>query len=220
MSENKIVKKTLYSRIFKRFIDIFVSFISILILSPIMLIIALLVWIFLGSPIVFTQKRPGKNEKIFKIYKFRTMSNKTDKDGKLLPDSMRLTKFGKILRATSLDELPELFNILKGDMSLVGPRPLSVKYLPYYTDEEKIRHNVRPGLTGLAQIKGRNNLNWDDKLKYDIEYVKNLSFLLDIKIIILTFIKIFKTSDVVERGVGENIDFDAYRLNKNKNEKE
>ena len=220
MSENKIVKKTLYSRIFKRFIDIFVSFISILILSPIMLIIALLVWIFLGSPIVFTQKRPGKNEKIFKIYKFRTMSNKTDKDGKLLPDSMRLTKFGKILRATSLDELPQLFNILKGDMSLVGPRPLSVKYLPYYTDEEKIRHNVRPGLTGLAQIKGRNNLNWDDKLKYDIEYVKNLSFLLDIKIIILTFIKIFKTSDVVERGVGENIDFDAYRLNKNKNEKE
>src|SRR5690554_5257140 len=220
MSENKIVKKTLYSRIFKRFIDIFVSFISILILSPIMLIIALLVWKFLGSPIVFTQKRPGKNEKIFKIYKFRTMSNKTDKDGKLLPDSMRLTKFGKILRATSLDELPELFNILKGDMSLVGPRPLSVKYLPYYTDEEKIRHNVRPGLTGLAQIKGRNNLNWDEKLKYDIEYVKNLSFLLDIKIIILTFIKIFKTTDVVERGVGENIDFDAYRLNKNKNEKE
>ncbi|WP_279006566.1 sugar transferase, partial [Thomasclavelia cocleata] len=150
----------------------------------------------LGSPVIFTQERPGKNEKIFKMYKFRTMTNETDEKGNLLSDEIRLTKFGKLLRSTSLDELPELFNILKGDMSIVGPRPLLVSYLPFYTKEEKVRHEVRPGLTGLAQVNGRNFIDWDNRLKKDIEYVENMSFVLDIKVIVTTILLVSKKSDV------------------------
>ena len=163
----------MYQKYIKRLLDIILSLIAIIITLPIFLITGILVLIFLGKPAIFRQKRPGKKEKIFTMYKFRTMSNKKDKDGNLLPDELRLTKLGKFLRKTSLDEIPEFINILKGDMSFVGPRPLLVEYLPYYTEEEHHRHDVRPGLTGLAQISGRNLLNWDDKFRKDLEYVKN-----------------------------------------------
>ena len=158
----------MYKKIIKRFLDILISLFGLIILSPVFLIVAILVRIKLGSPVFFKQERPGKDEKIFKLYKFRSMSDKKDENGKLLPDKERLTRFGKILRSTSLDELPELFNILKGDMSLIGPRPLAVSYLPYYNEKEKHRHDVRPGLTGLAQINGRNALNWEERFAYDI----------------------------------------------------
>jgi len=161
-----------------------------------MLIIALLVRIKLGSPVIFKQKRPGLNEKIFTLYKFRTMTDERDENGELLPDSVRLTKFGKFLRSTSLDELPELFNILKGDMSIVGPRPLLVEYLPLYNEHQKRRHEVRPGLSGLAQINGRNAITWEKKFDYDVEYVDNVSFIGDWKIILLTFIKVFKREGI------------------------
>lgn len=203
----------MYKKFFKRFLDIIISLISLIILSPIMLIVAILVRIKLGSPIIFKQERPGKNEKIFKLYKFRSMSDKKDKNGKLLPDSERLTKFGKILRSTSLDELPELVNILKGDMSLIGPRPLAVSYLPYYNEKEKHRHDVRPGLTGLAQINGRNALDWEKRFEYDLEYVNNITFINDLKILFKTFFKVLKREDVVTRGTGKTIDFDEYRRN-------
>ncbi len=203
----------MYKKFFKRFLDIIISLISLIILSPIMLIVAILVRIKLGSPIIFKQERPGKNEKIFKLYKFRSMSDKKDKNGKLLPDSERLTKFGKILRSTSLDELPELVNILKGDMSLIGPRPLAVSYLPYYNEKEKHRHDVRPGLTGLAQINGRNALNWEKRFEYDLEYVNNITFINDLKILFKTFFKVLKRENVVTRGTGKTIDFDEYRRN-------
>lgn len=165
----------------------------------------------MGSPIIFKQPRPGKDEKIFTMYKFRTMTNERDEHGELLPDSIRLTNIGKFLRSTSLDELPELINILKGDMSFVGPRPLSVKYLPYYNDRERLRHSVRPGLTGLAQINGRNTLNWEDRFKYDVNYVENLSFILDMSIMIRTFIKVFKREGITVRGTTEIISFHVYR---------
>lgn len=181
----------------KRLIDIFFSISALLILFPIIIIVALLVRFKLGSPVLFSQKRPGLNGKIFKMYKFRSMTDERDDSGQLLPDSVRLTKFGSFLRASSLDELPGLWNILIGDMSLVGPRPLLVEYLDYYTDREKMRHKVRPGLTGLAQVSGRNNLPWDERLKIDIEYVENQSLFLDIKILYLTFIKVIKKEDVV-----------------------
>lgn len=201
----------MYKKIIKRFLDILISLFGLIILSPVFLIVAILVRIKLGSPVFFKQERPGKDEKIFKLYKFRSMSNKKDENGKLLPDKERLTRFGKILRSTSLDELPELFNILKGDMSLIGPRPLAVSYLPYYNEKEKHRHDVRPGLTGLAQINGRNALNWEERFKYDIEYVNNITFMNDIKIFFKTFIKVLKKEDVVVRGTGNTIDFDEYR---------
>lgn len=203
----------MYKKFFKRFLDIIISLISLIILSPVMLIVAILVRIKLGSPIIFKQERPGKNEKIFKLYKFRSMSDKKDKNGKLLPDSERLTKFGKILRSTSLDELPELVNILKGDMSLIGPRPLAVSYLPYYNEKEKHRHDVRPGLTGLAQINGRNALDWEKRFEYDLKYVNNITFINDLKILFKTFFKVLKREDVVTRGTGKTIDFDEYRRN-------
>lgn len=203
----------MYKKFFKRFLDIIISLISLIILSPIMLIVAILVRIKLGSPVIFRQERPGKNEKIFKLYKFRSMSDKKDENGKLLPDSERLTKFGKILRSTSLDELPELINILKGDMSLIGPRPLAVTYLPYYNEKEKHRHDVRPGLTGLAQINGRNALDWEKRFEYDLEYVNNITFINDLKILFKTFFKVLKREDVVTRGTGKTIDFDEYRRN-------
>ncbi|MCI8607883.1 MAG: sugar transferase [Hungatella sp.] len=185
-----------YERYIKRVLDVFLSGLGIVVLSPIMLITAVLVRIKLGSPVVFKQKRPGKNEKIFELYKFRTMNDKKDSKGILLPDEERLTKFSRGLRATSIDETLSLINIIRGDMSIVGPRPLLTRYLPYYTDEERIRHSVRPGLTGLAQINGRNNVGWDDRLQYDVKYVKNITFIGDMKIILKTVAKVLKHSDI------------------------
>ena len=176
----------LYRRYIKRCLDIILSFLGIIVLSPVMLVTAFFVHIKLGDPVIFKQKRPGKNEKIFDMYKFRSMTDERDAKGKLLPDEVRLTAFGKKLRATSLDELPELFNILKGDMSVVGPRPLLVEYLPRYSAEQRHRHDVRPGLTGLAQINGRNAIGWEEKFKLDLLYVKKISFSLDIKILFNT----------------------------------
>ncbi|SPT62286.1 Putative colanic biosynthesis UDP-glucose lipid carrier transferase [Aerococcus viridans] len=167
-------------------IDIILSLLAFIVLFPLLLIIGVLVYFKLGSPILFTQKRPGKDEEIFKLYKFRTMTDVTDEDGKLLPDSVRLTKFGKFLRSTSLDELPELWNILIGDMSIVRPRPLLIEYLPLYNEQQKRRHEVRPGLTGYAQVNGRNAISWHDKFRYDVEYVNNIGFGSDIKIIFKT----------------------------------
>lgn len=209
----------MYKKFFKRFLDIIISLLGLIILSPIILIVAILVRIKLGSPIIFKQERPGKDEKIFKLYKFRSMSDKKDENGELLSDSERLTKFGKILRATSLDEIPELVNILKGEMSLIGPRPLAISYLPYYSESERHRHDVRPGLTGLAQINGRNAVNWDKRFAYDIEYVNNITFINDCKILFKTFYKVLKRDDVVVTGTGTVIDFDEYRRNQLNQEK-
>lgn len=176
----------MYKLFFKRFFDFILSLIAIIMLSPVYLIVIVLVRIKLGSPVFFTQKRPGKDEKIFKIYKFRTMTNEVDENGNLLPDDKRLTKFGKLLRSTSLDELPELFNILKGDMSIVGPRPLLVRYLPLYNEYQKHRHDARPGFTGWAQCNGRNSISWEEKFDLDVYYVNHITFLLDVKIIFKT----------------------------------
>lgn len=170
----------------KRMIDIVLSFIALIILTPLLIIIGVLVYFKLGSPVLFTQERPGKDEKIFKLYKFRTMTDEKDGDGVLLPDSVRLTKFGKFLRSTSLDELPELWNILIGDMNIVGPRPLLVQYLPLYNNHQKRRHDVRPGLTGYAQVNGRNAISWQEKFNYDVEYVDKVNFLLDTQIVFKT----------------------------------
>lgn len=189
-------KSQIYKKYIKRPMDFILSLLAIIVLSPILLVIAILVRIKLGNPILFKQRRPGLNERIFTIYKFRTMTDKKDENGNLLPDDIRLTKFGKFLRSTSLDELPELFNILKGDMSIVGPRPLLIEYLPHYTEAEKQRHTVRPGLTGLAQINGRNSLNWNDRLNYDVYYVNNISFANDIAIFFNTIKKVIAKADV------------------------
>ena len=186
----------MYRNFFKRLLDIILSAFGLIILSPVLLIVYILVIVLLGFPGIFKQERPGKNEKIFKLYKFRTMTDAKDKKGKLLPDEKRLTKFGKFLRSTSIDELPELFNILKGDMSFIGPRPLLVEYLPYYTKEEHRRHNVRPGLTGLAQSSGRNMVSWDKKFELDVEYSKNITFLGDLKIVLSTIPIVFKRSGI------------------------
>lgn len=199
----------MYAKYIKRILDFLLSLIALIILSPVLLIIAILVRIKLGSPVIFKQERPGKDEKIFTLYKFRTMTDKKDENGNLLPDSKRLTKFGKALRKTSLDELPELFNILKGDMSIVGPRPLVVEYLPYYTEEEKHRHDVRPGLTGLAQVSGRNLLRWEEKLEKDIEYVKKYDFSYDLKIILMTIKKVLLRKDVIS---SEEININGYTV--------
>lgn len=188
----------IYEKYVKRLLDFLLSGTVILLLSPIMLVIVILVRKKLGSPVLFIQERPGKNEKIFKMYKFRTMTAQVDAAGSLLPDEVRLTAFGKRLRATSLDELPELFNIFIGDMSFVGPRPLLTKYLPYYRPNERIRHSVRPGLTGLAQINGRNFLKWEERFALDVNYVENLSFALDVKIIFGTIRKVLEKEDVME----------------------
>ena len=186
----------LYNKYIKRILDILISLTFIVLFSWLYLILVILVRIKLGSPVLFCQERPGYNEKIFKLYKFRTMTDKRDEKGNLLPDSERLTRFGSMLRSTSLDELPEMFNILKGDMSLIGPRPLLVEYLPYYTEEERLRHSVRPGLTGLAQVSGRNYLAWDKRLAKDVEYVNHISFITDVRIIIKTIKVVFKKEDV------------------------
>ncbi|MBD7909414.1 sugar transferase [Sporosarcina gallistercoris] len=180
-----------YRRFVKRPMDFVLSLIAIVVLSPVLLIVAVLVRAKLGSPVLFKQQRPGLNEEIFMMYKFRTMTDQKDENGELLPDSVRLTKFGEILRSTSLDELPGLFNIFKGDMSIVGPRPLLVQYLPLYNDHQIRRHDVSPGLSGLAQISGRNALSWEDKFSLDVEYVDNISFIGDCRIIFLTIKKVF-----------------------------
>lgn len=190
----------LYEKCFKRFFDFVLSLIAIICLSPVMLITAILVRVKLGSPIIFKQERPGKNEKIFAMYKFRTMTDARDAEGNLLPDEVRLTKFGKLLRSTSLDELPELFNILKGDMSIIGPRPLLVEYLPRYNEEQKHRHDVRPGLSGLAQVNGRNAISWEEKFKYDVQYVRNISFLGDCRIILQTIKNVIKRDGISAEG--------------------
>jgi len=196
----------MYKKFFKRFFDIILSLIAIIILSPVYLVVSILVLIFMGWPILFKQPRPGKNEKIFNMYKFRTMTNKKDKDGNLLPDEQRLPKFGKFLRKTSLDELPEFFCILNGSMSFVGPRPLLVKYLPYYTEEEHHRHDVRPGLTGWAQANGRNLVNWDERFKLDLEYVNNVSLKMDIKVILKTISIVLKHEGITD-GKTETMTF-------------
>lgn len=172
-----------YEKYFKRPLDIFCGLAAVLVFWWLYIILAILVRVKLGSPVIFKQPRPGKDEKIFNLYKFRSMTDERDENGNLLPDEVRLTNFGKLLRATSLDELPEAFNIIKGDMSVIGPRPLLVSYLPYYTEEEHHRHDVRPGLSGWAQVNGRTVCGWDKKLAYDLEYVNNISFLFDLKVI-------------------------------------
>ena len=184
-------RKGFYEKFIKRPQDLVLSLAALIILSPVLIAVAVLVRIKLGSPVLFTQKRPGLNEKIFKMYKFRTMTDEKDENGNLLPDNIRLTKFGRILRSTSLDELPELFNIIKGDMSIVGPRPLLVQYLELYNNHQNRRHEVRPGLSGHAQVNGRNTISWEDKFNLDVEYVDNVSFLGDWKIIFLTIKKVF-----------------------------
>ncbi|WP_342560329.1 sugar transferase [Psychrobacillus sp. FSL W7-1457] len=197
-------KDSMYKKHIKRPVDFIVSLTMLIILSPLLLVVAVLVKNKLGSPILFKQNRPGLNEKIFTMYKFRTMTEQRDEYGELLPDHIRLTRFGKFLRSTSIDELPELLNILKGDMSFIGPRPLLVEYLKYYNDEQRKRHNVRPGLSGLAQVNGRNSLSWEEKFELDVKYVNNISFLEDVKILFLTIKKVF---------VKEGINFDNTKKN-------
>lgn len=201
----------MYKRYFKRPMDFTLSLLAIIFLSPLLIVTAILVRIKLGCPVIFKQKRPGLNEKIFTIYKFRTMTDKKDSEGNLLPDGERLTNFGRFLRKTSIDELPELFNILNGDMSIVGPRPLAIQYLPYYTQAERIRHSVRPGLSGLAQINGRNVITWEERFFYDIQYVNNITFCADLIIIVKTIFAAFKRVDIGERGIDAPINFNEYR---------
>lgn len=191
MVQTKHTPYGLYERFFKRALDIFCSLMALLVFWWLYVIVAILVRVKLGSPVLFTQERPGKDEKIFKLYKFRTMTDARDENGNLLSDDVRLTKFGKLLRSTSLDELPEVFNILKGDMSIIGPRPLLVKYLPLYNEEQKRRHEVRPGLSGYAQVNGRNSVSWEEKFRMDVEYVDHVTFVGDVKIILGTVLKAF-----------------------------
>ncbi len=186
----------MYAKCIKRILDFLLSLMALLILSPVLLILTILGACFMGGNPFFTQRRPGKGEKIFRLIKFRTMSNRRDENGNLLPDEVRLNKYGRFLRSTSLDELPELINILLGQMSIVGPRPLLVKYLPRYNAQQRRRHEVRPGLTGWAQVNGRNAISWEEKFQYDIEYVENISFSMDIKVIFTTISKIFKREGI------------------------
>ena len=207
----------LYKPFFKRFYDFVLSLLALVVLSPLLLVLTIVGAIAMHGNPFFTQQRPGKkdkngNEKIFKLIKFRSMSNKKDENGDLLPDDQRLNKFGKILRSTSLDELPELLNILKGDMSIVGPRPQLVRDMVFMTDEQRQRHNVRPGLTGLAQVSGRNNISWEEKFTYDLRYIKKITLLSDIKIIFQTAFKVFKRSNVVREGTVSDIDYGDYLL--------
>lgn len=197
----------IYERFIKRPLDCFIALIALIVLLPLMVGIALLVRVKLGAPIIFSQNRPGRNEKIFKLYKFRTMSNEKNEDGELLPDEVRLTKFGKILRSTSLDELPQLFNIVKGDMSIIGPRALLVDYLPFYSREESKRHLVRPGLTNLVSIMGRNSVTVADKFRYDIEYVKHISFMMDFKIFLGTILIVLNHSGTQLEGENKYYDY-------------
>ena len=203
----------MYKSFFKRVIDFSIVFVALLIIWPILLVIT--IWLHFankGSGVFFFQERPGKDEKIFKVIKFKSMTDECDAEGNLLPDAQRLTKVGKFVRSTSIDELPQLINVLKGDMSLIGPRPLLIRYLPYYTQKEKLRHSVRPGITGWAQVNGRNNITWDNKLECDVYYAENVSFLFDIKILLLTIYKVIKKEGAVA-DKEENY-LDAERINK------
>ena len=186
----------MYKRYFKRGFDFCAALVLVVALLPVYALLAVLVRLNMGAGVLFVQERPGLNAKIFRLYKFRTMNNAADKDGNLLPDAQRITKFGAFLRKTSLDELPQFFNVLKGDMAFIGPRPLLVRYLPYYTKEESLRHSVRPGITGLAQINGRNALSWNERLAFDVAYAKNITFWGDLKIAARTVMKVLKRSDI------------------------
>ena len=208
----------MYRHFFKRFFDFILSLLAIIVLSPVLLITAILVRSKLGSPVIFKQERPGKNEKIFTLYKFRTMTDEKDESGNLLPDSERLTQFGKILRATSLDELPEAFNIAKGDMSILGPRPLLPSYLPWYTERERHRHDVRPGLSGLAQVNGRNYLDWDKRFELDVQYTEKITFLGDVKIIFQTVKKFLSHSNIATNTNKTEGNMAEIRAEKLKNE--
>lgn len=202
----------MYKHFFKRAIDFTIVFIALLIIWPILAIVT--IWLHFankGAGAFFFQERPGKGEKIFKVIKFKTMTDERDEDGNLLPDEQRITKVGKFVRSTSIDELPQLINVLKGDMSLIGPRPLLVKYLPYYTEEERLRHTVRPGISGWAQVNGRNTIGWDKKLGYDVEYVKNLSLMMDIKVLVKTIKNVLSRADIVLQAIP---DLDEERKNK------
>lgn len=209
--KNKHVPYGMYEKYFKRILDIICALAAIVVFGWLYIIIGILVKINMGSPVIFKQPRPGKNGEIFNLYKFRTMTDKKDINGELLPDEERLTRFGKILRSTSLDEIPEAFCILLGTMSVVGPRPLAVKYLPYYNEYEKQRHDVRPGLTGLAQVSGRNLVNWDERFAYDVKYVKKITFIGDLKIIVLTIATALKRTGIEGNGAVPLEDFDVYR---------
>lgn len=213
-------KRTIYEVVFKRPLDFFLSLIAIIILSPLMFIIAILVRIKLGGPVLFKQPRPGKYEKTFNMYKFRSMTNEKDEEGNLLPDDDRLTKFGKFLRSSSLDELPGLFSILVGKMSIVGPRPQLIRDMWFMTKEESKRHLVRPGLTGLAQVSGRNAISWEEKFKFDLLYIEKITFLNDIRIIFKTVSKVFKRSDITQDGMETAEDLGVYLLNTNQITKE
>ena len=204
----------MYRKYVKRLLDIIMAAAGIIVLSPVMLVTAFLVHVKLGSPVISKQKRPGKNEKIFEMYKFRSMTDERDQDGKLLPDEVRLTEFGKKLRATSLDELPELFNILKGDMSVVGPRPQLVRDMVFMSSKQRKRHTVLPGLTGLAQVNGRNNITWEEKFRWDLQYIRHISFREDIVIVIKTIGKVLKKDDVNTSGMETAEDFGEYLLRK------
>lgn len=216
----RAVSSNMYRKYFKRPFDFICSILALVVLSPVLLIIALLVRIKLGSPVIFKQKRPGLHEKIFTLYKFRSMTDQKDEQGNLLPDEVRLTKFGKMLRSTSLDELPELWNILKGDMSVVGPRPQLIKDMVFMTDEQRKRHSVRPGLTGLAQVNGRNTITWEAKLQYDLDYLKRITFLRDIALIFRTLHKTVKRDGISEEGEETAVDYAEYLLKQKKIEKE
>ena len=204
----------MYRKYFKRPMDFILSLIALIVLSPVLLIVAILVRVKLGSPVIFKQERPGLNEEIFTMYKFRTMTDERDEDGELLSDSIRLTKFGRFLRASSLDELPELFNILKGDMSIVGPRPQLVRDMVFMTKEQRQRHSVLPGLTGWAQVNGRNDISWEEKLLLDLEYIDNINFIRDWKIIFMTATKVFKREGISTEGMDTAEDFGDYLLRK------
>jgi len=190
----------MYEKFFKPMFDRTLAFVLIILFLPVMAVVAILIFFWDGRPVTFRQKRPGKDEKIFEIYKFRTMTNERDENGNLLPDEKRLKGIGKFIRSTSLDELPQLFNVLKGDMSFVGPRPLLVEYLPLYNETQRKRHNVLPGITGWAQVNGRNAISWEQKFEYDVWYVENQSFLLDMKILWMTFLKVVKRSGISQEG--------------------
>src|SRR5690554_133767 len=213
-------RKTIYEVIFKRPIDFILSLIAIILLSPVMLVVAILVRTKLGSPIIFKQSRPGKNGKPFNMYKFRSMTNQKDENGNLLPDEIRLTKFGKRLRSTSLDELPGLFNILFGQMSIVGPRPQLTKYMWFMSEEVNRRHLVRPGLTGLAQVNGRNAIDWDKRFEYDLKYIEKITFWKDVKIIFKTAIKVIKREDINKEGMATYEDYGEYLIDKGRLTKE
>lgn len=207
----------MYRKYFKRVMDFLLSLIALIVLSPVLLIVAILVRTKLGRPVLFTQKRPGKDEKIFKLYKFRTMTDERDEEGNLLPDEVRLTKFGAMLRSTSLDELPELFNILKGEMSFIGPRPQLVRDMVFMTNEHRRRHSVMPGLSGLAQVNGRNAIDWECKLQYDLEYIENITFIGDVKIFIKTLLVAFiKHDGITYDDMATAEDYGDYLLRKGK----